>query len=364
MKKQRHTEEQIAFVLKQLEQGTSLYKPCISHEIDLFERKGGGGFTYNKTTKSSFSLGKTEYAVIKKMDGTRTADEISKLFESVSMAEIDRIINDFEKVGFIKGKEQKARTNILKVKIRLFNPDKYLKQEGLFIKLLYYCIVYLTIPIFLIGILIATLNNINLLTLNVSVVLGTLTLPLCMLIVLVSISLHEMAHAFVAKYNGAIIPEIGIMLYWFMPCAYTSIGGISSIQSKYKRITFKAAGVLLNLQLVGWGLISLSFVSGRISEILIGIIYINAILFISNLLIFLKLDGYYILEEILDIKSLREKSFLYLCNIGKRLYNKKKTSKDDFIDSMVYSVYGVLSILYIPITISMVIFAFFGHLNS
>lgn len=44
--------------------------------------------------------------------------------------------------------------------------------------------------------------------------------------------IHELSHTIAARHYGVNVPEIGIMLYFFIPCAYTNISGINLLKSK------------------------------------------------------------------------------------------------------------------------------------
>ena len=157
--------------------------------------------------------------------------------------------------------------------------------------------------------------------------------------------LHELSHAITAKSVGANIAEIGIMMYWFLPFAYTSICGMANVKSKIQRIRAYSSGIIVNIEMMSLFSILLFFNNEYIKSAVIGILISNATIIISNLLIFLKLDTYYIMEEILDEKNFRENSISYCSNFIK---NPSRCIKKGFgIDNTLYLVYGILSFLYI-----------------
>lgn len=121
---------------------------------------------------------------------------------------------------------------------------------------------------------------------------------------IISIWLHEAAHIIFALHNDLLVGEVGVMLYYFIPCAYTTICGMSLVKTKLSKFFILISGSLMNLILAE---ISMIFISNGYGGIYaLSFAGINIISIVFNLLIFLKLDGYYILEILLDINNLRD----------------------------------------------------------
>ncbi|MBU3134522.1 M50 family metallopeptidase [Clostridium gasigenes] len=336
-----------------------MYKPCISQYLQTFNQENGKTLIFSKLTKRTYSLAKNEYKVLQNLDGTKTLKDISILCEGFSSNDIPYLIDEFEKIGFIKNKEKKKKFDILKIKKGLINSDKIINPNNLLIKIIYFFIVYLSIPIFMIALLV----GINFF--DFVFIIKSIEAPnyfIVAFIIFFSISLHELSHAIVAKSNGAFIAEFGIMLYWFMPCGYTTIIGVNNIKSKSKRLLIFCAGIMVNLNLAGLLAILMKFSEENFNQYLVWFILVNIVLAFSNLLIFLKLDGYYILQELLCEKSLREKSFShikFLINKKTKINNISNMYKNEFLASLnneVYLIYGILSIVYIPLTLIGVVF--------
>jgi len=330
-------------------------KLCISENLEEFIPNNSKVLIFNRLTKKTYSIGQNEYKVLKNLDGTKTLEDVCLLNKTFSIHSIECLVNKFLKMGFIKNNEKKANFNILKIKKGIVNPDSNLNPNNIFLKIIYKFIVYLSIPIFIFGLLVGLKNFDTICNVikkpiydpNIFIIIPTM---------LVIVSLHELGHAIVAKFNGAFISEVGIMLYWFIPCAYTSIVGISYVKNKYKRALIFVAGIFVNLNLAGLGLIFTKFSTIRFYEYFLWFSLINISISISNLLIFLKFDGYYILEELLCINRLREKSFAYLKFIIKRkmkigritISYESYITNENLLNKIIYIVYGILSIVYIP----------------
>lgn len=367
-----------------------MYSPCINQHLELIPKEDGRVYVFNKVTKKTYSIGYNEYSVLRMLDGIKTIEEIQKQCSIYSVSDIKSLINEFSKIGLLKTVENKQYIEngiptkpleenkgvqykllaILKKIIKVFTfkkgiiyPDKNLHNDKIIFKGFYFSIIYLSLPILIIGLFMAIANE----SINTS-----FTAPPMYLFIpffLISISLHELSHIIVAKRNGANIAEVGIRLIIFVPCIYSSILGISYIQSKIKRILISAAGILINLQIAGIGLIFTVFTSGAAYNFFIWLTILNLMLVMLNLIFLLKFDGYYILSELLNEKRLQKNSLSYIryliiykifrkslpTNINAKLSIKKKT---------IYLVYGILNVAFILFVVILAILNITGLILS
>ncbi|GKX30351.1 hypothetical protein SH1V18_28310 [Vallitalea longa] len=367
-----------------------MYSPCINQNLELIPKGDGRVYVFNKITKKTYSLGYNEYKVLSLLDGLKTIEEIQNQCNIYSISDIKNLINEFSKIGLLKVSETKQyndnniNTNqvenkkvlrykvvsimkkiikILTFKKGIIYPDKNLHNDKIIFRMFYFSIIYFSLPLFFIGLLISIATA----SINTS-----FTAPPIYLFIpffLISISLHELSHVVVAKKNGANIAEVGLRLIIFIPCIYSSILGISYIENKMKRILISAAGILLNLQIAGIGLIFTVFTNGATYNFFIWLTILNLMLVMLNLIFLLKFDGYYILSELLNEKRLHKNSLSYIMyiikykifrkslptNINVKLPVKKKT---------IYLVYGILNIAFILFVVILAIINITGLILS
>ncbi|GMQ56279.1 hypothetical protein AN1V17_06720 [Vallitalea sediminicola] len=348
--------------------------PCINQNLEMMPKNDGRVFVFNKATKKTYSLGCNEYNVLRILDGIKTMEEIHKQFNNYSLYDIENLINQFSKIGLLNTEETKQSPidneankktenikdkknkqlsikdkkifKIFSLKKGILHPDNSLDKDKRIFRILYFSITYLSLPIFLTGLFIL---------IGTSSVNASLSSPpwyLFIPVFLISISLHEFAHIIVAKNNGAHIAEIGLRLILIVPCIYSSIVGISYIESKMKRILISAAGILLNLQVAGIGFILTAFTSGNTYNFFLWLSMLNLMLVMLNLIFLLKFDGYYILAELLNDKKLKENSLSYLSYLvfGK-IFRKTATTnikiKLSLNKKIIYVLYGTLNIAFV-----------------
>ena len=157
---------------------------------------------------------------------------------------------------------------------------------------------------------------------NVSRLYRLSAVPLLVTIVLVVGSAHEFAHGLTCKHFGGEVHEMGFMLIYFQPALYCNVSDAWLFPEKSKRLWVGFAGPYFELFL--WALATLAW---RLTDMETWINYVALIvmttsgvktLFNFNPLI--KLDGYYLLSDYLEIPNLRRRSFRYVGDLIKRLF--------------------------------------------
>ncbi len=122
--------------------------------------------------------------------------------------------------------------------------------------------------------------------------------------------IHELGHAFACRHFGGECHEIGMAFLIFSPCLYCDVSDSWTLPSKWQRIGIGLAGVYVELLVAslaffGWWnahpgtfqqFCFLTFVVSSISTLLF------------NLNPLLRLDGYYVLSDWLEIPNLRQKA--------------------------------------------------------
>ena len=135
------------------------------------------------------------------------------------------------------------------------------------------------------------------------------------------LAVHEMAHGFTCKHLGARVPAMGFLLLYLTPCFYTDVTEGVVLANKWQRLMISVSGVWSELIIcaivtpIWWGTAPGTTVHD-LSYLIILFTGIAVILVNWNPL--MKLDGYYIMTEILDMPDLKEASTVYLSSLVKK----------------------------------------------
>lgn len=122
---------------------------------------------------------------------------------------------------------------------------------------------------------------------------------------------HEIAHALATKAEGRRVGRAGIGLLWFTPVVYVDTSDAWLIPAR-GRVRVNAAGPLFNFAFAGLcGLVAL-VLHDRAQDVAVWLAAANLVSVAFNLSPLLEFDGYYVLEDLTNVNSLRRKSLHYV----------------------------------------------------
>ncbi|MBN1679414.1 MAG: hypothetical protein JW966_03930 [Anaerolineae bacterium] len=182
-----------------------------------------------------------------------------------------------------------------------------------------------------------------------SAIVGVISLYVLQFITLI---IHEWSHAIATKHYGRDVRRGGFLIYMGMPAAFVDTTDIW-MEPRRPRIVVSWAGPHSGFFLGGLASLLLMATSNVFLQ---GLLYQFAFLtyFTSfmNLNPLLKLDGYYILMDWLEIPRLREKSIAF---IGRPLRQKLRTRESFSRDERIFAVFGLLSAVWTVIALLLVV---------
>jgi len=123
--------------------------------------------------------------------------------------------------------------------------------------------------------------------------------------------IHELGHAYAAKYYGLNIPTMGVAFLVMWPVLYTDTSDAWKLTSHSQRMWIDAAGVIAELKLTILALFLWNFLPDgpfRSAMFMLAVSTLGITLLI-NLNIFMRWDGYYLLSDYLGINNLQDRSF-------------------------------------------------------
>jgi putative peptide zinc metalloprotease protein len=131
----------------------------------------------------------------------------------------------------------------------------------------------------------------------------------------VSMCWHEIGHGHACKHYGGRVPAMGFLLIYLTPAFYTDTSQGDVLASRYQRLVIALAGVWSELYIcagatVIWWLSPPDTTIHSVAYIMMLITGIASVLINFNPL--MKLDGYYMMCEVLGLGELKEDSTAYL----------------------------------------------------
>jgi putative peptide zinc metalloprotease protein len=172
-------------------------------------------------------------------------------------------------------------------------------------------------------------------------------IPLFLAVFFVVASAHEVAHSLTCKQFGGEVHEMGFMLIYFQPALYTNVSDAWLFPERRRRLWVGLAGPWFELFI--WALAAMAW---RLTDVETGVhslsLMVMAVSGVKTLVNFnplIKLDGYYLLSDYLDIPNLRKRSFAYVGDLFKRLVGFEPTIRAEISarERRVYAVYGLVA---------------------
>lgn len=299
---------------------------------------------YVPSTAGMYTLEKDQWELVKLFDGKRSYEEIARIYSQQNNAEYDvETVREFaanleagefwyktpqekniqlmqmsleERKKKLKGKNIWA--DLSDVDFPAFNPDRFvtwLHKKTKFIYTPWFTVVSGIALLISAGITIAHWSQIWQDSLNFYLWKRTWTDVLYMYTLGMGIvALHELAHAHACKHYGGRVPAMGFALIYLLPAFYTDTTEGFVHGTFYQRIIISFAGVWSETLLymvatpIWWGTAPGTTLHNASYFVMIICGFMNVIVNWNPLI---KLDGYYMLCDIVGINNLKEDSTAY-----------------------------------------------------
>ena len=318
-------------------------------------------------TRKFFRLKSHEYFIARRLDGKTPIDEIQARFReefdtAPSGPSIERFIERITDLCLVEtglpardlaraqrqaGSEDRGLGRLLHLRLKAIDPDRLLSALAPRSRFFFtWQFVVLVSAITLVAVAI-TVYRWDAYAAQARDLFRPGTIPTFILVVAVVTTLHEFAHGLTCKYYGGEVHEIGFVLIYLVPAFYCNVSDAWLFKAKARRLWVSAAGTLFQLVIYGvaavvWLVAGRGTWLGDACAITIAVAGLTA-LFNFNPLI--KLDGYYLLSDYLEIPNLRRRAFAHLGSKvkGRFSHADRQVRVTTAREKRIYLVYGVLA---------------------
>jgi multidrug resistance efflux pump len=327
---------------------------------------GTAAIAKDPRTGDFFRFGEVEYFITQQCDGATPLETIRRRTEARFGAELasDRLagfVHHLGKAGLLETAapqgsasraDRRVRGNLLYLRFKVADPDRLLTRLAAATQVCY-------TPAFLVasgGVVLAAVctavANWSDITRDLSRLYHLAAIPPFLAITFLAASAHEFAHGVTCKHFGGEVHELGIMLIYFQPAFYCNVSDAWLFPDKAKRLCVGLAGpyfelLLWALAVFTWRLTDLDLWANYVALIVMAGSGLKTLLNLSPVL---KLDGYYVLSDYLDIPNLRRRSFRYIGGLMKRLWGRAGGRDEEMTppERRVYLAYGLLAVVPSP----------------
>ncbi len=186
--------------------------------------------------------------------------------------------------------------------------------------------------------------------------------PVVYLIAAASGLLHEMGHVLACRRFRVEVKSVGLLFYFFNPGAFSDISGAWMLPDRWQRIVISLGGLYLEALVWMAAVFTWHFAPETIAS---NIAFVTMIVlsprFLFNLVPLLRLDGYWVLCDLLQMNNLRAKSFGYLLSklpvTGTAFRPWRKPSRTE---SIILLGYGVSALAFIILMLRVAVHSLHG----
>lgn len=182
------------------------------------------------------------------------------------------------------------------------------------------------------------------------------------------VTMHEFAHGLTCKHFGGNVREMGFMLIYFQPAFYCNVSDAWLFPKKSHRLWVSFAGAYLELSVwaIATFLWSITDPETVINYLALVIMSTSAIKSLFNMNPLIKLDGYYLLSDWLEIPNLRQRAVGFLGNIVRRVLGMepRTTERPTARERRIFLSYGFLAWTYSWGFLALIAWNFFGFVTE
>jgi putative peptide zinc metalloprotease protein len=318
-------------------------------------------------TQKFFRIKEFEYFITQKLDGETPPEEIVQKFRDhfnikLPQETLHNFIHRLESLGFLEGEvseRELARLQyqrrsffgkLLFIKLKGFDPDKLLSRMVKRFRFLFTrSFLVFSLFIIILAILI-TLSNWGDLGYSFKGIFKLGTILEIWVAIFIVVVLHEFAHGLTCKHFGGEVHEMGFLLLYFQPCFYCNVSDAYLFKEKSKKLLVTFAGAYCQVFL--WAIATLLWritaLDTGLNRFLFVVVITSGITVLFNFNPLIKLDGYYLLADYLEIPNLRQKAFGYISSLLKKRFLEQTSVQVEASPraKRIYVWYGILSLLY------------------
>jgi putative peptide zinc metalloprotease protein len=247
--------------------------------------------------------------------------------------------------------------NLLHLKLQSFNPDMLMTHLEKKFRFIYTTPFQVVFGILAFWALVISIMHWKSLFVSVADLFSLYSIPLILIVLIAVMTVHEFAHGITLKHYGGKVEEMGVMLLYFIPALYCNVSDAWMLK-KRERIFVSLAGGYIQLFLwavatILWRVLAPETLASRIC--LISIMF-NGVFSFFNFNPLIRLDGYYILSDFLEVPNLRPKALTYLKHRWYSLLtgvDVSRTQDPDRREKRILLLYGTASCMF---TVGLVVY--------
>ncbi len=328
-----------------------------------------------------YRLREAEHFIAGQLDGSTTTETIRERVQqrfgtTLSEQSLEQFIHRLNTLGLVAdaarplqrpaSRPRRIAGDLFYLRVKAFDPDRLLERLARPFSFLFTPAFVTLSALLIVSAIGLTVLHWPEMAREMSALLRVESLPLAWGICFLVILAHEFAHGLTCKHFGGSVRELGFMLIYLQPAFYCNVSDAWQFPEKSRRLWVTFAGAYFELFLwagATW-VWRVTDPATTLNYLALVIAATSAIKSIFNFNPLIKLDGYYLLSDWLEIPNLRRKAFACLGSLSRRWFAplpqwlKESTARELWI----YFGYGLLAGIYSVALLSFVLWQLTGFL--
>jgi putative peptide zinc metalloprotease protein len=347
----------------------SVTYPKVRKDLVVSRQEASGQTAYiikDPVTGRFFRFREEEQFIVEQLDGATPQDVVCKRVEdrfgvSCSSEIFSRFLKRLSDLGLIEregppvsqapGRHRRVRGSVLYLRFMAFDPDRLfnrlIRKVGFFFTP-HFVTFSAGIILFATGI---TILNWGEIWQDFQGLFRFQALFLAWLTMLSIVTAHEFAHGLACKKFGGQVHDIGFMLLYLQPAFYCNVSDAWLFPEKSRRLWVSFAGAYFELFL--WAIATLLWRLTEPGTIIhfqaLVVTAASGIATLFNLNPLIKLDGYYMLSDYVEIPNLRQRAFNHMGRQIRKfvgMADPETAPEATSREKRIYLVYGLLAWAY------------------
>jgi putative peptide zinc metalloprotease protein len=316
-------------------------------------------------TRRFYRFAPVQGSVLRRLDGSQDLESVARAVSELHQVpvEVHQVCEFVEKLQHLllldtpaswsrldalRKRPKRFWGTVLSIKVHAFNPDALLTRLEHRLRFCFGPVFTVLVWTALAGATAISIVHWDSLYFSLGTLVSLYSLPLVFLAAFLIMTVHEFAHGLTLKHFGGRVEEMGFMFLYFIPGLYCNVSDAWMLNKRQRLYTTLAGGYiqffLWAAATLIWRIFAPETIASRFCLAAIGFSAVQAVFNFNPLI---KLDGYYVLSDLLEVPNLRAKALAHLKKALRGLVMGQRGGPQSHArERRIFVVYGVLSLTF------------------
>ncbi|MCA9243363.1 MAG: HlyD family efflux transporter periplasmic adaptor subunit [Phycisphaerales bacterium] len=333
---------------QQLAERLAKIRVSVRDDLDITRHVFRGDPCYvvrDPITFNTHRLSPADYHVLCRINTSQSLEDVFKQAVADGLATADQeqhfyqFVMSLHQLGFLRlpisddkmlyrrfrmkqaAKIRQKALGILFIQVPVWNPDAFLSRTERLVRPFFTPAAFAVWVVWVLSALVVGVMNRAALADTAQGLLATSNLAVMWPTLVILKIFHEFGHAYACKRFGGHVPEMGMYLMMFTPCAYVDATASWGFPRKRERIIVALAGMYVEVAIASGALFVWAATGpGLLNAVAYNTVFLASVVtMLFNINPLMRYDGYYIFSDFVEVPNLRARAAAYTVSTLKRI---------------------------------------------